>query len=792
MWNMMMMMMIVFVVLLPVMMTISPSITAMASSSLSSPDLDDDDRVPGFKNEKPFLTKQATWSYGTGLNTIPEGTILLDPAQVTTPQQRQQVNGAVSTTQILQQQQQQGGLSVAIPLPHHLQTAPTDELFAALERATESEFHQILETVFGTNIDTLMQQARGLKPITDPYQAKLQVLANEVAAQNRLQEQQQATRRALPGDGSTSPSSERRNPVTTGTEPQPPQSQGGSGGITNSNNNHRIITSSQHKLQQQLEYELGNMPPSVTTTIILTDDDDQDPEAWRPPPLPSEMIMVPMVVDLDTYYPNERQMLLRLYHVLATGRNSMYHDDHDDDGDRDDTTTATCPHVEFWKDQGNKRHDYHCQSWRGVTCGTILGQNKQGPEVKPFPMLVVQEINLTRYHHHAHSSLNGTISGQYLSKLPFLKSLDLSGHQSLHGPVPFHELSKLQYLETLLLQNNSFTGTLPPYPPDMNERDAIVSKDNDGSSNTSERLALFPNLVEFNVAHNALTGPIMVPNDRYMPQVQVYDVSDNLLSGPMIQVPFPAPDTALVPVDEVKVPNATSRSAQQQHAVALRFFLCSNNAMTGTIPDFTSDEFPDLITLDVSCNLFSGRDAAVTHTATTSSSSSSVVSATGAVTKLLPEIPTSLWDLLLFDNRLSGPYVITKLWGSSYSNRHSASLHLQMISLSYNQFTGRIPINGWHKLRNLGVLMMDHNQFTGIIPVALLTGQATSLGLLDISHNKLTGTIATEIALMNSLHTIDAMSNQLTGPIPNEMIHMNPNLRLNFTANLYVFLFRKM
>ena len=115
-----------------------------------------------------------------------------------------------------------------------------------------------------------------------------------------------------------------------------------------------------------------------------------------------------------------------------------------------------------------------------------------------------------------------------------------------------------------------------------------------------------------------------------------------------------------------------------------------------------------------------------------------------------------------------------------------------MISLSYNQFTGRIPINGWHKLRNLGVLMMDHNQFTGIIPVALLTGQATSLGLLDISHNKLTGTIATEIALMNSLHTIDAMSNQLTGPIPNEMIHMNPNLRLNFTANLYVFLFRKM
>ena len=124
--------------------------------------------------------------------------------------------------------------------------------------------------------------------------------------------------------------------------------------------------------------------------------------------------------------------------------------------------------------------------------------------------------------------------------------------------------------------------------------------------------------------------------------------------------------------------------------------------------------------------------------------------------------------------------------GSSYTNKGSTSLQLQILSLSNNQFTGRIPIDGWHKLRNLGALMINQNRFTGIIPVALLAGQATSLGLLDVSYNKLTGTIATEIALMNSLHTIDAMSNQLTGPIPNEMIHMNPNLRLNFTDNLYV------
>lgn len=39
---------------------------------------------------------------------------------------------------------------------------------------------------------------------------------------------------------------------------------------------------------------------------------------------------------------------------------------------------------------------------------------------------------------------------------------------------------------------------------------------------------------------------------------------------------------------------------------------------------------------------------------------------------------------------------------------------------------------------------------------------------------------------MRGLHTIEAMGNQLTGSIPNEMMGMNPNLRLNFTDNLYV------
>lgn len=57
---------------------------------------------------------------------------------------------------------------------------------------------------------------------------------------------------------------------------------------------------------------------------------------------------------------------------------------------------------------------------------------------------------------------------------------------------------------------------------------------------------------------------------------------------------------------------------------------------------------------------------------------------------------------------------------------------------------------------------------------------------LSIGHNEFTGTIPTEIGLLRNLTLLDARSNQLRGSLPRSMSHMDPNLRLNFTGNLYV------
>ena len=719
--------------------------------------------------------QQVSISIGTGVDGIPDGTIYIDqgPSNSNNDGDHSTNTGTIS----LQQQQQQQIL------------LPGMDVFASLESTSVNELNELLQNVFGSNVEALMQQAArgGLSPPLnnnhnnnnnnnndDPNQAVLQELLRQ------LEQQQQHMSRGVSSSSASNNGNihYRRNAkLTTSKEPQPPQSHHSSSSSTSTSPSATATTTAtvsssaaaaaaasvttmslQHKLQQQLEDDLKLQKESVTATTATTPTVVSATAISKHLPL-QQLIQVRTVIDAATYYPKERQILIKIYNKLHGKKN-----------------IDAAANVELWKVLGDidESNAYHCQ-WIGITCGTIMvmkseitsatnqddsnntsnNDNNNSTMLLPYPMQVVQEINMTYFH------FNGTIPGRLFSKLTYLQSIDLSYNRFLHGSVPFQELSKLQYLQSIHLQHNALTGTLPPY--------LFGTTDYNDSIDANRENIWFPNLVEFNVANNELTGTITIPNRWYLPKVQMLDVSDNFLTGSMIKIPCTGIDSSNSTNDDdapkMIDTNADAKAnATSEYSVALRFLIVSNNAITGTIPDFTTAEFPNLITMDLSCNLMTGLDA----------------------TKVLPEIPMSLWDLLLFDNRLSGPFVNTMLWGSSYTNKGSTSLQLQILSLSNNQFTGRIPIDGWHKLRNLGALMINQNRFTGIIPVALLAGQATSLGLLDVSYNKLTGTIATEIALMNSLHTIDAMSNQLTGPIPNEMIHMNPNLRLNFTDNLYV------
>jgi Leucine-rich repeat (LRR) protein len=471
-----------------------------------------------------------------------------------------------------------------------------------------------------------------------------------------------------------------------------------------------VLAISQHQLQQQLELDLPantesapppsppgqEYPPSMEYPRTVLDTSDMirpaSPEDTR-------------VFTDEHWHQHERDVLFSIYNSLrgdsTTPIDKNYHD----------------RKLEYYEwtvlsDEDIARHpkqqQYHCQ-WMGISCGTVRHVNDDGTTALD-QKYVVTSVDMS------HWNLRGTLPME-LSELSFLKILNLS-HNHLSGSVPIKALSQLNFLQHAFLNYNNLNGTLPV-------------------------AGLPPRIREWNLAHNDFQGSLTLPSA--VSELEVYDVSDNFLSGPIVV--------------------ATSEyveSVAMSTWPGLKFFLAIENALTGLVPMFPTQQFPSLRTIDFSGNLL----AATAYTADDERVTS-------------PKIPTSLWDFLAADNLLSGSFQLPSGSGDQASE-------LQTISVAHNQLTGPLPMTGWNQFQELGVLLMDHNRFTGTIPVGLVTGVAESLVFLDISYNKIKGSIATEIGLMAALHTINAMSNQITGNIPNEMTNMNPNLRLNFTDNLYV------
>jgi len=95
--------------------------------------------------------------------------------------------------------------------------------------------------------------------------------------------------------------------------------------------------------------------------------------------------------------------------------------------------------------------------------------------------------------------------------------------------------------------------------------------------------------------------------------------------------------------------------------------------------------------------------------------------------------------------------------------RLSACQFIQVISLSENAFTDVVPT--WlDKLSNLWYLALGGNNLVGSIPVQLTN--ITRLQKLDLSNCKLKGQIPPEFGKMKPLFYLHLSDNELTGPIP--------------------------
>uniref|UniRef100_A0A2N9EKS6 Protein kinase domain-containing protein n=1 Tax=Fagus sylvatica TaxID=28930 RepID=A0A2N9EKS6_FAGSY len=103
------------------------------------------------------------------------------------------------------------------------------------------------------------------------------------------------------------------------------------------------------------------------------------------------------------------------------------------------------------------------------------------------------------------NNLNGSISNDTCTWLPFLVTLDLS-HNELLGPIPT-QLAKCSYLNNLMLSDNKLFGTIP------------------------YELTSLDRLKKFSVANNQLSGRIPGSLDRF--GKEAFDGNSGLCGGPL-------------------------------------------------------------------------------------------------------------------------------------------------------------------------------------------------------------------------------------------------------------------
>ncbi|XP_072963423.1 receptor-like protein EIX2 [Typha angustifolia] len=152
--------------------------------------------------------------------------------------------------------------------------------------------------------------------------------------------------------------------------------------------------------------------------------------------------------------------------------------------------------------------------------------------------------------------------------------------------------------------------------------------------------------------------------------------------------------------------------------VELNYLLLSNNLISGTIPSSLCDQLQSLEILDLSNNHLSGQLPECWTSANSFRAKSD-----------RRDVGSNLAIISFRNNCLSGKFPLF-FRGCQY---------LSFLDLSYNNFTGNLPVWIGTRLPNLVFLLLKSNMFSGHIPIKL--SKLDHLQFLDLAHNNLSGTI---------------------------------------------------
>ncbi|PIA45609.1 hypothetical protein AQUCO_01600076v1 [Aquilegia coerulea] len=365
----------------------------------------------------------------------------------------------------------------------------------------------------------------------------------------------------------------------------------------------------------------------------------------------------------------------------------------------------------------------------------------------------------------SNNSLCGRISPK-LFNLTFLEILRLGNNQFTGNLPSQNHIADDSYLYILDVSQNKLSGRIPSWVGKMRLRTLILRNNSFHGPIPLE----FCNLVVqfLDLSHNHLSGSI--PSCLKLTQLKYMHLQANNFSGSIPKAIFQSSNLITLDLRHNNlfgnIPNFFGLLKN------LRVLLLKGNQLSGSILNQLCP-LKKITLLDLSHNNFSGTIPLCFNNIAFGKIGADEPAFNNhwflgvgfdefEYTDLLHVRPLdSMSALSFFYSELEEVEFKTKSRSNSYKG--DILKFMSGIDLSYNQFTGVIPME-IGALTMIKALNLSHNKFTGSIPRTL--SNLKQVESMDLSHNKLTAEIPLELSDLSFLGVFDVSFNNLSGEVP--------------------------
>ncbi|KAF8377205.1 hypothetical protein HHK36_030578 [Tetracentron sinense] len=368
-------------------------------------------------------------------------------------------------------------------------------------------------------------------------------------------------------------------------------------------------------------------------------------------------------------------------------------------------------------------------------------------------------------------SYNNFVGGllDSLSKLTNLELLDLSSN-SISGSVASGLCQDPRNsLKELYLQNNLFTGTIPPSLSNCSQLLSLDLSFNYLTGTIPSSLGSLSKLQDLIMWLNQLQGGI--PNElMYIQTLENLILDNNRLTGTIPSGLSNCTNLNWISLSSNQLSGEIPAWIGRLSNLAI--LKLGNNSFSGRIPPELG-ECKSLIWLDLNSNLLNGT---IPPTLANQAGKIAVGLITGkryvylkndgskecrGAGNLLEFAGMRQNSLNRIPTRHSCNFTRVYIGNTAYTFVHNGSMIF--VDLSYNMLEGSIP-KELGDMYYLSILNLGHNNLSGPIPPDL--GSLKNVGVLDLSHNKLEGLIPAALSGLTLLSEIDLSNNNLSGTIP--------------------------